>query len=134
MTSPMRPSRFSQHRAQVDRVQSVVAQDTWVLGRIYAEGLGEFSAQILFPVRFQDRPYPLLSGVEMADDTPDVEHVPDVDSAVVKWIKTDNGSHFVGAEVYIRVGGRAGQRVWITYGFFENAMSAIPSSVEDSEV
>lgn len=132
MTAPMRRPLLTQQRAEIARVQSVVADDTWVIGRIFINGIGEIFAEVPFPCRFQERPFPIMHGVELADDTPEVEHIPDVDAAVVRWKKTPNGSHYIGADIHLRVGGRSEQRLWVTYAFFGKAMSAIPTGTDSA--
>lgn len=130
MSGPMRRPRLDRGIAEKRRVEQVAVEDTKVMGRIRAEGVGEFLVDISFPVLFAERPFPFFGAPELIGDVPEVEHFPEVELAVYAWIMPDgsvatDGVHFAGAKCSVRVSGRSRQGLWVPYRFEGRALTSI---------
>jgi hypothetical protein len=123
MTSPMRRPLLTSHRAEIQRVERVSAQDTWVMGRVLVEGVGEARVDLDFPVKFGEEPLPLLgSGVLDSSDSVQSYSFPTANAVVTNW--STDGPYYTGASLAITTTGRVGQRLFMTFAFVGVALSA----------
>lgn len=121
----MRPrSRVERMRAEVQRVERAAAQDTWVMGRVLVEGVGEAEVKVPFPLMFGEKPLPILGGGELDTmDSPERFNFPTANAVVSGWDIFD-GTYYKGCELAITTTGRADQRLFVTFAFVGLALSS----------
>lgn len=127
MTVPRRP-RFDQVRERIERQSQVIGQDTSVRGRVMVEGVGEFVETVDFAVVFYEKPY-LFPGAVEVSGTAEREHFPAAEMVITGWkmrpASSGPQSHYIGATIAVRVGGKTSQKVWVSYEFRGKALSSV---------
>lgn len=129
---PFRRSQLAQQYDARERLKSVAAQEYTVRGRFFAEGIGEFKADVNFPCTYYEKPILFAGAVELeGEDIARYEHFPFAEVGVVGWktrASADSGQlsrYYVGAYLAIRVTGATNQRAWVPYKFEGKALSSI---------
>lgn len=127
---PRQQQMMATQRATIQRVNEVSAQETWLMGRILVEGVGETTVDITFPVSFGERPLPILGGGEYLNDhQPEWTQFPTCQAVVVKWhTKTQSGGvgqpdYYVGATLAVTVFGPPDQRIEMSFAFVGSALT-----------
>ena len=129
---PKRPTS-SNSRFQLDRVSRVAAQDTWVMGRVLVEGVGEVTVDVPFPVSFGERPLPILGGGELEiSDSTEKHNYPTATAVVVDWHMDSTGVYYEGAKLAVTTAGRLGQRIYVTFAFVGMALSNRAQGADES--
>jgi hypothetical protein len=124
MTSRRPQGAMIHARATVDRVNSVAAKETWVLGSILIDGIGEVVVDLNFPVLFGEEPLPMLGGgVLLSKEEVQRHNYPTVQGVVVGWHM--DGTRYKGAQLAVVASGRPEQRVRMTFAFIGSALTNI---------
>jgi hypothetical protein len=130
MTTPMRRAQNSVSRGQATlaRVNDVAAQQTWVMGRIAVEGIGETTVDVKFPVTFGEKPFPILGGGEYLGKTPTWNEFPTAQAVVIAWeTGTSTNDRYTGATLAITTTGRQDQIVYVSFAFVGVALTNAPT-------
>lgn len=126
---PMRPSNAAKATA---RVADVTAQDTWVTGDVVVNGAGEALVDIDFPVKFGERPMPILGGGEfLTEILPEPGNFPTADAIVVGWIM--EGSYYVGVRLGVVTSGRSNQFIRVSFAFMGLGLTNIATDKTSTE-
>lgn len=127
---PRQQQMAAMQRATLQRVHEASAKETWVMGRVLVQGVGETMVDVTFPVTFGERPLPVLGGGEYINDhMPEWNAFPTCQAVVVKWnTKTTSGGtgqpdYYTGATLAITTTGPVDQRIEMSFAFVGVALT-----------
>lgn len=116
--------RKEQNRVNdADRVASGLASPISIEGTFLVDGSGEASADIVFPVKFIERPNISFGGELHLDTNPVAGQFPTISVVVNRWITDPPAAltytvatlklYFVGAQLLVVTTGPTSQRMWV---------------------